>query len=145
MRNVIPALLSAITAGFRTRLALQVEIVALRNPINVMRRSVPSRPKLLASDRLLWVLLSRFWPDGRSALILIKPETVIAWHRKGFRLFWTWKCRHGRSGGPGISKDIRNLVRTMSKANVTWGAPRIHGELLKLGIEVSQRPLRSTW
>jgi transposase InsO family protein len=106
--------------------------------LNVIRRSVPSRPTLRASDRFLWVLLSRFWPDWRSALILIKPETVIAWHRKGFRLFWTWKCRHGRSGKPGISKGIRDLIRTMSRANVTWGASRIHGELLKLGIEVSQ-------
>ncbi len=138
MDDVLIALLSAIIAGFRTRFALQAEIVALRHQLNVMRRSVPSRPKLRASDRFLWLLLSRFWPDWRSALILIKSETVIAWHRKGFRLFWTWKCRHGRSGRPGISKDIRDLIRTMSRANVTWGAPRIHGELLKLGIEVSQ-------
>jgi len=138
MPNVVIALLSAIIAGFRTRFALQVEIVALRHQLNVMRRSVPSRPKLHASDRSLWVLLSRFWPDRRSALILIKPETVIAWHRKGFRLYWTWKSKHDRSGRPGISREVRDLIRTMSKANVVWGAPRIHGELLKLGIEVSQ-------
>ena len=138
MHNVMIALISGILAGFRTRVALQVEIVALRHQLNVMRRSVPIRPKLHASDRFLWVLFSRLWPDWRSALILIKPETVIAWHRKGFRLFWTWKSEHGRSGRPGISKEIRDLIRTMSKANVIWGAPRIHGELLKLGIEVSQ-------
>ncbi len=138
MHNVVIALLSTILAGFQTRFALQVEIVALRHLLNVMRRSVPSRPKLHASDRFLWVLLSRFWPDWRSALILIKPETVIAWHRRGFRLFWTWKSKHGRSGRPGISREIRDLIRTMSKANIIWGAPRIHGELLKLGIEVSQ-------
>jgi len=138
MHNVLIAMLSAILAGFRTRFALQVEIVALRHQLNVMRRSVPSRPKLHASDRFLWILLSRLWPDWRSALIIIKPETVIAWHRKGFRLFWTWKSKHGRSGRPGISREIRDLIRTMSKANVIWGAPRIHGELLKLGIEVSQ-------
>jgi putative transposase len=138
MHNVLIALLSAILAGFRTRFALQVEIVALRHQLNAMRRSVPSRPKLHASDRFLWILLSRLWPDWRSALIIIKPETVIAWHRKGFRLFWTWKSTHGRSGRPGISTENRDLIRTMSKANVIWGAPRIHGELLKLGMEVSQ-------
>jgi putative transposase len=89
MHNILIPLLSAFFAGFRTRLALQMEIVALRQQLNVMRRSVPKRPKLYASDRFFWVLLSRFWPDWRSALILIKPETVIAWHRKGFRLFWS--------------------------------------------------------
>ena len=87
MHDVLIALLSAIFAGFRRRFALQVEIVALRHQLNVMRRSIPRRPKLHTSDRFLWVLLSRFWPDWRSALILVKPETVIAWHRKGFRLF----------------------------------------------------------
>jgi len=116
MHSVMIALISGILAGFRTRGALQVEIVALRHQPNVMRRSVPSRPKLHASDRFLWVLFSRLWPDWRSALILIKPETVIAWHRKGFRLFWTWKSEHGRSSRPGISKEIRDLIRTMSKA-----------------------------
>lgn len=103
-----------------------------------MRRSVPSRPKLHASDRFLWVLLLRLWPGWHSALILIKPETVVAWHRKGFRLFWTWKSKHNRSGRPGIPRQIRDLIRTMSKANAIWGAPRIHAEMLKLGIEVSQ-------
>jgi putative transposase len=138
MHNILIALLSAILASFRTRFALHVEIVALRHQLNVMRRSIPRPTKLHASDRFLWVLLSLLWPDWRSALILVKPETVIAWHRKGFRLFWTWKSKHGRSGKPGISREIRDLIRTMSKASVLWGAPRIHGELLKLGIEVSQ-------
>jgi hypothetical protein len=97
MPTVVIALLSAIIAGFQTRLSFQVEIVALRYQLNVMRRSVPSRPKLHISDRFLWVLLSRFWPDWRSALILFKPETVIAWHRKGFRLYWIQSCWAGFS------------------------------------------------
>src|SRR3989442_13335267 len=75
----------------------------------------------------------------RCALIVVKPETVIAWHRKGFRLFWTWKVRHGQPGRPSVLKDVRDLIRLMSRANPTWGAPRIHGELLKLGIDIGER------
>jgi hypothetical protein len=82
--------------------------------------------------------LSRAWADWRSALIIVKPETVIAWHRKGFRLFWTWKVRHGQTGRPAVSQEVRDLIRTMSRANQLWGAPRIHGELLKLGIDIGE-------
>jgi putative transposase len=138
MCGILISLISAVLASFRTRLALQTEILALRHQIIVLRRSVSGRPKLRAWDRRIWIWLLRHWPEWRSALIIVKPETVIAWHRKGFRLFWTWKSRRGRSGRPRISKDIRELIRTMSKANVLWGAPRIYGELLKLGIDVSQ-------
>ena len=137
MLNILIPLLSALRAGFRSRLALQTEILALRQQIIVLKRST-HRPKLRFWDRFLWIWLLRLWPQWRSALVIVKPETVIAWHRKGFRLFWTWKCRHGKSGRPGIPKDVRELIRTMSKNNATWGAPRIHGELLKLGIRFSQ-------
>jgi hypothetical protein len=82
-------------------------------------------------------LLSRIWTGWRTALVIVKPETVIAWHRRGFRLWWTWKSRH-RIGRPAMPADIRTLIRTMAQANPRWGAPRIHGELLKLGIEVCQ-------
>jgi putative transposase len=138
MRNIPIPLFSAFLATFHSRLALQTEIIALRHQIIVLKRSVSNRPKLRSWDRLLWIWLSRFWPQWRSALIIVKPETVLAWHRKGFRLFWTWKCRRGKSGRPGISREIRELIQIMSKTNSLWGAPRIHGELLKLGIEVSQ-------
>jgi transposase InsO family protein len=137
MHNILISLFSALVAGFRSRLVLQTEILALRHQIIVLKRSV-NRPKLQPWDRFLWIWLLRFWPKWRSALIIVKPETVISWHRKGFRMFWTWKCRHGKTGRPGISKHVRDLVRTMSKNNSLWGAPRIHGELLKLGINVSQ-------
>ena len=137
MHNILIPLFSALFAGFRSRLSLQTEILTLRHQIIVLKRST-NRPKLRSWDRFLWVWLLRFWPDWHSALVIVKPETVIAWHRKGFRLFWTWKCRHGKSGRPGISKDVRGLIRTMSKNNSLWGAPRIHCELLKLGINVSQ-------
>src|SRR5258705_2195276 len=83
-------------------------------------------------------MLSRLWTQWRSALVIVKPETVIAWHRKGFRLYWRWKSRAGKSGRPCVSLEIRELIRQMSTANPLWGAPRIHGELLKLGIQISQ-------
>jgi len=89
-------------------------------------------------DRPFWVYLSRIWLDWRSVLVIVKPETVVAWHRGGFRLFWTWKVRHGQSGRPSATREVRDLIRKMCHENPTWGAPRIHGELLKLGIEISQ-------
>ena len=138
MQNILISVLSVLLGGLRSRLALHTEILALRHQIIVLKRSVPNRPKLRPWDRLLWIWLLRFWSQWRSALVIVKPETVLAWHRKGFRLFWTWKCRRGKPGRPGISKDVRELIRIMSKNNSLWGAPRIHGELLKLGINVSQ-------
>jgi len=86
---------------------------------------------------MLWTWLSRSWHGWRSAIHIVKPETVLAWHRRGFRLFWTWKSRH-RTGRPAVTRDVRALIREMSTANPLWGAPRIHGELQKLGIAVSE-------
>jgi hypothetical protein len=123
MRSILISLMSTVLAGFRTRLALQIEILALQHQIIVLRGSVSSRPKLPTWDRFLWIWLLRLWPEWCSALIIVRPETVIAWHRKGLRLFWTWKSRRGPSGRPRISRDIRELIRTMSKADVLWGAP----------------------
>jgi len=123
---------------FRSRAALQVEILALRHQIGVLQRSTKKRPKLTVVDRVFWACLSGVWADWESALVIVKPETVIAWHRKGFRLFLSWKVRHGRTGRPAVSCQVRQLIRTMSRANPLWGAPRIHGELLKLGIEAGE-------
>jgi hypothetical protein len=107
-----------------------------------MKRSI-KRPQLRSRDRLFWVLLSRFWSNWQEALIIVKPETVIGWHQKGFRLFWKFKSRRKGPGRPPISPEIRNLILKMAKANPLWGAPRIHGELLKLGIKVSERTVSS--
>jgi transposase InsO family protein len=82
--------------------------------------------------------LCHVWSDWRSALVIVKPDTVIGWHRKGFRLFWTWKIRRGQPGRPAVAKDTRDLIRKMSRDNPLWGAPRIHGELLKLGIDIGE-------
>ena len=122
----------------KSRTALQLENVALRHQIGVLQRSAKKRPRLHASDRLLWVWLSRVWADWRSSLFIVKPETVVAWHRNAFRLFWTWKIRRGKTGRPAVPHDVRDLIRLMSRENPGWGAARIHGELLKLGINIGE-------
>jgi transposase InsO family protein len=127
----------AASAVFKSRATLHLENLALRHQLGVLQRSV-KRPKLTSSDRLLWAWLCGIWGDWRSALVIVKPETVIAWHRRGFRLFWTWKIRHGQPGRSPIPKDIRDLIRKMSGENPLWGAQRIHGELLKLGIDIGE-------
>src|SRR5689334_12811049 len=136
MSSLISALLAALCSGCRTRAALQLEILALRHQIGVLQRSARTRPRLRPADRLLWAWLSGVWVDWRTALVIIKPETVIGWHRKGFRLFWTWRVRFGQAGRPTVSRELRDLIRRMSRENPLWGAPRIHGELLKLGVEI---------
>src|SRR6266852_6643016 len=130
-------MLATFAALFRSRAALQVEIFALRHQLGVLQRSV-KRPKLTVADRFLWVWLCEAWDDWRKSLVIVKPETVIGWHRQGFRLFWTWKIRGGTPGRPAVRKDVRELIRTMSRENPGWGAPCIHGELLKLGIDVGE-------
>jgi putative transposase len=125
-------------AGLRSRAALQAEILALRHQLLVLHRSNRKRRLQVQNlDRAFWVLLSNLWSGWRSALVIVKPATVIAWHRKGFRLYWTWKSRV-RLGRHPIPKETCDLIRRMSIANPLWGAPRIHGELLKLGIELAQ-------
>jgi putative transposase len=138
MCRILASLFGALCSFFRTRAALQLEILALRHQISVLRRSQHSRVRLRAADRLFWTWLLRLWSGWRSALLLVKPETVIAWHRQGFRLYWSWKSRRGQPGRPELGKETRELIRTMSLANPLWGAPRIHGELLKLGLVLSQ-------
>jgi putative transposase len=156
MFHILISTFTALGCTFRTRASLQLEILALRHQLVVLQRSNKKRLQLRPSDRFLWVLLSQLWPRWRSCLLLVKPATVIAWHRQGFRLYWKWKSRRTRIGRPGIPKEIQQLIRNMSASNVLWGAPRLHAELLKLGIEVSQatvakymlrhrRPPSQTW
>src|ERR1700704_7134093 len=99
-------------------------------------RQRPGRPQLSSLDRLLWVWLYQIWPQVIDTMVLVKPATLVEWHRKGFRLYLHWRSR--RPGRPNTDTEIRDLIRRMSRANPLWGAPRIHGELLKLGIKVSQ-------
>ena len=136
MLHLLYALLATARSSSKSHRELALENLALRQQLAVLRRTT-KRPKLINADRAFWVVLSRLWPEWRSALILVKPETVIGWHRKGFKLYWTWKSRN-RGGRPRIDAEIRSLIRRMARENPTWGAPRIHGELLKLGFEVSE-------
>jgi transposase InsO family protein len=140
LRSAVSAfhvLAAAVSAAFKSRAALQLENLALRHQLGVLHRSV-KRPRLTAADRLLWASLSKIWADWRSTLCIVKPETVIAWHRKGFRLFWTWKVRHGQPGRPAVPKEARDLIRRLCLDNPFCGAPRVHGELLKLGIDIGE-------
>src|SRR3977135_1040573 len=134
----LTTLLATLWSIFRSRASLGLENLALRHQIGVLQRSARKRLKLTLGDRLLWVWLSRLWRDWRSALAIVKPETVVAWHRAGFRLFWTWKVRRGQPGRPIISSEVRDLIRKMCRENPGWGAPRIHSEALKLGIDIGE-------
>jgi putative transposase len=135
MPTLLRSILSALACRFRSRAVLELENLALRHQLNVLRRQSPGRPRLSPIDRLLWVWLYRLWPRCLEAMVLVKPATVIHWHRQGFRLYWRWRSRSGR---PSVDRELRKLIREMSSVNPLWGAPRIHGELLKLGIEISQ-------
>jgi len=130
------ALFATARSSLRPQRELALENLALRQQLAILKRTT-KRPKLTNADRAFWVALSHLWTGWQQALILVKPETVIRWHRKGFRLYWTWKSRN-RGGRPRIDAEIRTLIRRMARENPTWGAPRIHGELLMLGFEVSE-------
>jgi putative transposase len=137
MWSVVVSLLHSFRSLVQSRVSLHLELFALRHQLAVVPRSRRPRLRFTAADRILWAWLSLAWRGWRSAVHIVKPETVIAWHRRGFRLFWTWKSRH-RTGRPALPHDVRALIRDMSTANPLWGAARMHGELLKLGIAVSQ-------
>ena len=137
MYTIVLLPLSALRDTFRSRAALQLELFTLRHQLATMKRK-SSRPSLRPLDRLVWVLLFRLLPAWREALVIVKPETVIAWHRKGFRLFCTWKSRRRIGGRPPVPREVRELIRRMSRENPLWGAPRVHGELMKLGIKISE-------
>ena len=137
MMTFLSLALHVVVSPFKTKARLEAEIVMLRHQLNVLRRRVPSKPKFAMADRLLFVWLYRLFPSVLNAIAIVRPETIIRWHRTGFRLYWRWKSR-ARGGRPKIPMEIRRLIREMSLANRLWGAPRIHGELLKLGIEVAQ-------
>src|ERR1700736_5131285 len=129
--------LRVLVSPFKTQARLEAEIVLLRHQLSVLRQRAPSRPRLTMADRLLFVWLYRLFPSVLNAITIVQPETIIRWHRRGFRLYWRWKSR-SRGGGPQIPGASTRLIRDMSLANRLWGAPRIHGELLKLEIDVAQ-------
>jgi len=117
---------------------LHLEIIALRQQLAMIEERDRKRIRFRGHERMFWISLYRCWPDCLRTLRVFKPDTLVRWHRKGFRIFWCWKSRHARGGRPSIDPELRQLIRTMSRDNVGWGAPRIHGELSMLGINVSQ-------
>ena len=121
----------------RPRAALEAEILVLRQQIIVLRRGRPNRVPFLVVDRMVLGWVCQLFPKTRAALAIVRPDTVVRWHRAGFRCYWRWKSR-SRPGRPAVPAEIRQLIRQMSVANPLWGAPRIHGELLKLGIDIGQ-------
>ena len=129
--------IKTILSILKSRQALVLENLALRQQLAVLNRS-GKRPQLRPSDRMFWVMLSRIWRRWAKTLLIVQPETVVRWHREGFRCYWAWKSKVQRPGRPSIDPTVRDLIRNMSRANPLWGAPRIHGELLKLDIHVSQ-------
>ena len=137
MWPVFQALFAVICTAARSRLSLQLEVVALRHQLNVYQRSV-KRPRIQPGDRIIWCWLSRHWSRWRSALQFVQPLTVIAWQRRRFREHWARLSRHGSLGRPAVNKEIQDLIRRLSRADPDWGSPRIVGELGKLGIEVAK-------
>src|SRR4030095_10913337 len=119
---------------------LKLENLALRHHWVVLSRRA-RRPKIRAWDRLFWIALKVLWSGWRQATVIVQPKTVVAWHRRGFRMFWRWKSR-GRAGRPGINRELVSLIRRMWAANPTWGSPRIRAELKKLGLEVAMSTVR---
>lgn len=133
----LPLLVAVITAIFKVRADLVAENLALRHQLSCLHHR-NSRPRFRPLDRFLWAALSRFWPRWRELLVIVKPATMVGWHRMGFRLCWRWKSRPRRGGRPKVCVEIRKLIIKMANANIGWGAPRIHGELRKLGIDVAE-------
>jgi hypothetical protein len=133
------AFLSVVRVFVRSRTDTALEVLALRQQLGVLKRKRP-RPRLSAPDRLFWVLLQQLWSRWAEALIIVNPDTVVGWHRAGFRLYWRWRSGE-RGGRPRISEEIRVLIRRLAQENPDWGAPRIHGELQKLGFVVSDRTI----
>ena len=129
--------LSVLASPFKSKSRLEAENAALRHQLIVLRRKVPGRVRLTNNDRWFFIQLYRWFPSILQLVTVVQPETLVRWHRAGFRLYWRWKSGL-RGGRPQIETDLRALIRQMSMENQLWGAPRIHGELLKLGYEVAQ-------
>jgi putative transposase len=138
MFKFVLSLFARFGAFLRSRSSLAFEIVVLCQQMSVLNRKNP-RPRLSPWDQAFWVFLRRVWSRWAEVLVVVKPETVVRWHRAGFRLYWRFLSQRREIGRPGISSEPRQLIERMAKENPTWGAPRIQGELLKLGFEVSER------
>src|SRR5438445_13888084 len=132
MIDLFKLILGVLASLFRSRAKLEAEILVLRQQINVLRRRASKRPHFNNTDRFLFVWLYRWFPSILGAIAIVRPETIIRWHRAGFRSYWRWRSRNP-VGRPKVAAELRRLIREMSSATPLWVAQRIHGELLKLG------------
>ena len=137
MKTIVVPLLATLMDLLRSRASLQLEVLALRQQLSLVADRDRKRLNFHRSERIFWVWLYCLWPSCLQTLKIFKPDTLVRWHRNGFRLYWTWKSRP-RQGRPAIDPEVRKLIRTMSRNNIGWGAPRIHGELQMLGIQISE-------
>lgn len=138
MKTILRPLLATLTGVFRSRALLHLEILALRQQLAMVTQRDRKRIRSRRRERLFWVWLYRMWPGCLQTLHVFKADTLVRWHRKGFRLYWRWKSCPRRGGRRPVPAEVRELIRRMSRENVGWGAPRIHGELQMLGIDISQ-------
>jgi hypothetical protein len=136
MFALLHLLVAVVIDRFKSRRRLEIENLYLRHQLNIALRQ-PRRLRLRVTDRALLAWMTRLWPDLLSLSRVVRPDTILRWHRAGFRAYWRWRSR-GRPGRPKISSELRELIRQMSRENRLWGAPRIHGELLKLGFEIAE-------
>ena len=144
MTAFVIGILAYCRAFFVTRHQLGLEVAALRQQLVVFKRKQP-RPRLQGMDRFFGVALRGWWPGWSDAWIIVKSDTVAWWHGAGFRLFWRWRCRTQPIGRPQISEELRQLIRRRKRENPSWGAPRIHGELLRLGFDLSEPTVSRYW
>src|SRR6266436_379647 len=142
MLAILHLLVMFVADIFKSRRRVEAENLFLRHQLNIALRQAPPRLRLRGSDRALLVWMTRLWPSLIGAAQVVQPETILRWHRAGWKAFWRWKSRK-RAGRPKIDRALRDLIQRMSKENPTWGAPRIHGELLMLGFEVARIRQRS--
>lgn len=153
--SVLKAVVLFLRGILSDKAQIAVENLALRQQLSILRRRA-KRPRLHTRDRVFWVWLSKLWGDWRQVLLIVKPETVVRWHRQGFRLYWRWKSSGRRCGRPRTDREVRRLIRRMSRENPTWGVPRIQSELALLGHDVAEvtvakyrvrgrRPPSQTW
>ena len=133
---MIKLFLNFLLSSFKSRQALALENIAIRHQLEVLQRNA-KRPRLKPNDRAFWVVLSRFLPSWQQHLTIVQPDTVIRWHRAGWRIYWRWKSKPG-PGRPKVPLEVRTLIRQMSLDNRLWGAPQIHGEFMKLGYDICE-------
>ena len=151
MKTTLIPLLSTLAGLFRSRARLHLEVLSLRQQLAMVTHRDRRRFRFRWRERFFWVSLYTLWPGCLDTLRILKPDTLVRWHRRGFRLYWAWRSGVRRGGRPRTPKEIRNLIRRISLENPLWGAPRVHGELLMLdrglpghGVQVHDPPARAT-